>query len=117
MGTVYEASRDEDGLRVAIKSLHAHLAGDTVVRARFEREGEALRAVVHPNVVGFVATLAEPPALVLTWVEGEPLDAVVARDGPLSVPRAMWIVAELADALAAVHACGFPHRDLQGSNG
>lgn len=116
MGTVYEARREADDRRVAVKVLHAHLANDEVACARFVQEAAALRAVVHPRVVVLVEELVAPPALVLAWVDGEPLSDVVRRDGPLPVPRATWIAAEIAAALSAVHARGFVHRDLKVAN-
>ena len=50
--------------------------------------------------------------LVMEWLEGEDLAARLAR-GPIDVDEALLLVSRVAEALAAVHACGIVRRDLK----
>src|SRR5688500_20189378 len=51
MGTVFEAERVDGGKRVAIKTLHAHLANDQEIVARFKREAIAASSIGDPHIV------------------------------------------------------------------
>src|SRR4029079_18794494 len=59
-----------------------------------------------------------PPvhALVMELLEGTPLADLLAKQQPLPVARLLPIMAQVCDALAAVHAAGFVHRDLKPEN-
>ncbi|MFC7358847.1 protein kinase family protein [Nocardioides astragali] len=50
------------------------------------------------------------------WGQGESLDNLLAREGPLSPRRAAWLVAEVADGLAEAHAAGLAHGRLVPEN-
>ncbi|HEU4675285.1 MAG TPA: serine/threonine protein kinase [Motilibacteraceae bacterium] len=54
--------------------------------------------------------------LVMDLVQGEPLSAVLAREGRLGTTRTLRVVAGVADALAAAHAVGVVHRDVKPGN-
>ena len=116
MGVVYEARHPQLDRRVAVKLLSA--AHDARLVERFQREGRVLARVRHPGVVEVheAGVAPEGPYLVQELIEGEPLDALVKRTGPLPPREAARIAAEVAEALAAVHAAGALHRDLKPHN-
>ncbi len=116
--TVYRAYDPALDREVALKVLHAHLAGDPFIRERFLREGRALARVRHPNIV-HVYDAGEAGALAylaMELVEGRPLDAILRERGRLSLPEVLAITDQVAGALAAVHARQLVHRDVKPNN-
>src|SRR5688572_21570521 len=117
MGEVYRAGDRKLGREVAIKVLPAAFANDAERLKRFEREARLLATVNHPGI-GAIYGLVEHEglrALVLELIDGETLAAVLSR-GPLAIPRALTIAAQIADALDHAHRRGITHRDLKPSN-
>jgi predicted Ser/Thr protein kinase len=117
MGLVYAAVQVSLGRRVAVKVLR-----DDVPRAaleeRFRREAQLLSSVDHPSVVRVIdfGPLGDSMCLVMEYVEGDTLEALLLREAPLSVDRAERIVTQLAQGLGAIHARGIVHRDLKPDN-
>jgi hypothetical protein len=70
--------------------------------------------IVHPCVVGVYDAVdeGERAFVVREWVEGTTLAGAV-REGPLSPHRAAVIARTAADALAAIHAAGYVHGNVQ----
>jgi hypothetical protein len=119
MATVYLARERALGRLVAIKVLHARLAGDETARRRFEREAKAAASLAHPNVVEvfrFGRLSDETPYLVMRFVKGRTLEERLAAEGPLPVALAREVLAGVASALAAAHAHGIVHRDVRPAN-
>ena len=117
MGQVFRATDTKLKRQVAIKILPPSLAADQGRLARFQREAEVLASLNHPNIA-HVHGLEEfdgTPALVMEFVEGEPLSARMAR-GPVSVDEALPIARQIADAMEAAHERGIVHRDLKPAN-
>jgi eukaryotic-like serine/threonine-protein kinase len=117
MGEVYRARDRKLGRDVAIKILPAAFVGDRDRMLRFEREARLLATVNH-RFIGAIYGSVEMdglPALVLELVDGQTLSSVLAR-GPLNLPRALAIAAQVADALDHAHRRGITHRDLKPSN-
>ncbi len=114
-GTVYRALDLTTGERVALKVLR------TVMDAgapRFLREAQTLAKVAHPGVVRHVAhgvTHDGEPFLAMEWLEGRDLRRHLAEEG-LTIAQTVALAADVADALAAVHALGVLHRDVKPSN-
>ena len=118
MGTVYLGEEVATGKRTAVKVLAAHLARDEGFRARFVREARYASTVEHPNVVAVLDAGEANDLLyiVMEYVEGTSLEALLAIEGPLPGERTLRIVEQVANALDAVHAAGILHRDLKPGN-
>jgi serine/threonine protein kinase len=119
MGVVYEAEDTVRQRRVAVKSLHAYLANDEEIEARFRREAHAISAIAHPNVIEVYDSGSLPDGrhyLVLELLTGRDLSRALREQGPMSVGRVARILSEVADGLAVAHDKGIIHRDLKPEN-
>ena len=117
MGEVYRARDQKLGRDVAIKIMPRAVALDPDRLARFAREARVLASLNHPHIAAIYG-LEESDAvhgLVLELVEGETLSERIGH-GPIAVPAALDIAAQIADALDAAHQAGVVHRDLKPSN-
>ncbi len=115
MGGVYRADNLATGRAVALKVL---LHQDAAASSRFVQEAQSLAAVSHPAIVGYVDHgVAEEGRLflVMEWIEGEDLAAVLAR-GAMAPTEALAVARRVAAGLAALHAAGVVHRDLKPAN-
>src|SRR6185436_16820900 len=104
MGEVYRARDPRLGRDVAVKVLPRAVSGDPERQQRFETEARAAGALNHPNIVTMydVGVEGGVPYLVTEVLEGENLRALIDR-GPLSPHKAIHIIAQIANGLAAAH--------------
>ncbi len=118
MGVVYRAVQLDLQRPVALKVITADRAGDPEFRERFARESRMAAAIDHPNVVPVYAAGEERGALyiVMRYVPGRDLHALIKDDGPPNAQRAAAIVAQVAAALDVAHAAGLVHRDVKPAN-
>ena len=117
MGQVYHATDTRLNRPVALKVLPKALATDPRFRARFDREAQAVAALMHPHICAVydVGRQDDTDFLVMEYLEGETL-AVRLGKGPLPLDSALRLSIDIADALAAAHARGIVHRDLKPGN-
>ena len=118
MAVVYRARDVRLGRWVALKVLGEDLARDEAFRRRFIRESRAAAAVDHPNIIPiFDAGEANGVLFIaMRYVGGQDVHSLLNRMGPLPSARATGIVAQVASALDAAHACGLVHRDVKPAN-
>ncbi len=120
MGTVYLARFENKGkiVPVALKVVSLGLLGNESAIARFDRESTILKQLKHPHIVRLLATgrYRSTPFIAMEFVDGEPLDRVLARRGRLSWEETMTYGKQLCDALQHAHDKGIIHRDLKPSN-
>ncbi|MEM9694535.1 MAG: serine/threonine-protein kinase, partial [Myxococcota bacterium] len=119
MGEVWRAYHARRGCEVAVKLISATAWAQKNARLRFEREGKVGRMITHPHVVQLLeegTTAQGLPFLVLELLEGEPLEALLARQPRLSVAEVSRIVLQTASALQEAHRVGVVHRDIKPEN-
>ncbi|MFF1820322.1 serine/threonine protein kinase [Kribbella sp. NPDC058245] len=116
-GVVYAGVRLADGGSVAVKVVHPELV-DPQYRDRLRREARLAASVVHPGVVRVreVGGERDQAWLVMDRLSGPDLQQLLDSEGPLTVERAVELLAEVADAVDAVHRAGVIHRDLKPAN-
>jgi eukaryotic-like serine/threonine-protein kinase len=114
LGVVYRAQHKRLKRAFAIKVLQPEYAENEQLRARFEREAQALGALTHPGVVGVTdfGIDGAAPYLVMELLEGATLDARM----PLPADRALQILRDVLGAVAFAHGLGLVHRDLKPAN-
>ncbi len=118
MGMVYRATDLALDVPVAIKVLRAELASKPGAFERFRQELLLSRQVSSPQVVR-IHDLAEHDGrwlISMDLVEGESLDKVIDRRGPLPVDESVAIARQVALGLAAAHQRDIVHRDLKPAN-
>ena len=116
-GGVYRARHVHTGQIVALKLANAGV--DAEAAARILSEGRAAGRLDHPNVVGVldggVAETGET-FVVMQLLQGETLEQLLARAGPLPTLRLVDVGLQMLDGLAAAHERGVIHRDVKPSN-
>jgi eukaryotic-like serine/threonine-protein kinase len=118
MGAVWLGRDTVLGRVVALKRVGLMPGAESPDLQRAEREARLAARLNHPHVVA-VFDLVEDGGetwLVMEYVEGATLSALVQRDGPLALDDAALLLRQAADALAAAHAAGIVHRDVKPSN-
>jgi serine/threonine protein kinase len=119
MGTVYRARHLSMDRPVAIKFLHQRFVADEAARVRFQTEARAAVKLRHPNAVSvtdFGQASENCVYIVMELLEGRTLREILSREAPLETARAISIMLQASDAVAAAHQAGIIHRDLKPSN-
>lgn len=117
MGVVYRAEDRRIGRLVAIKTLTEGFSGQPEMLERFYREAQA-GILQHPNIV-IVYDLGDEdgvPFIVMEYVDGEPLDKLIASGKQLSLVDKLSIIEQVCTALGYAHQRGVVHRDIKPAN-
>jgi serine/threonine protein kinase len=121
MGEVWRGLDTLLGRPVAVKCLKPEYVGHPEFSERFRAEARHAAGLSHPGIASVYdygeQTSPEPAAwLVMELVEGEPLSALLHREGALDPAQALDIVGQAAMALSAAHVAGVVHRDVKPGN-
>jgi eukaryotic-like serine/threonine-protein kinase len=118
MGAVWLARDEILGRDVAIKRIGTAPGSESADLERAEREARLAARLNHPHVVAVFDLITEEHErwLVMEYVEGVTLSALVQEDGALTPDEASPIIRQAADALTAAHTAGIVHRDVKPSN-
>jgi tRNA A-37 threonylcarbamoyl transferase component Bud32 len=119
MGAVYEAQHTVVKRRFAVKFLRSDLAERRDILTRFQREAEAAGALESEHVAAaldFGIATDGTPYIVMEYLVGESLAALLAREGRLPIARAADLVAQAARGIDVAHGAGIVHRDLKPQN-
>ena len=117
MSTLYRATDLRDGRPVAIKVPIEEMEADPVLTERFAREEQIGQELDHPGIVKtFNGEERSRRYMVIEWVDGRLLRAILNENGKLPIERAVRLTLEICDALDTMHKHGVVHRDLKPEN-
>jgi serine/threonine protein kinase len=119
MGYVYRAEHVKLGRPVALKLLRSDYAARRDAVARFFHEARAVNRIRHRNIVDvtdFVELDSGVTFIVMELLEGVSLGTLIQASQRLEGCRALRILQQICDGLAAAHAVGIVHRDLKPDN-
>jgi serine/threonine-protein kinase len=115
MGRVFLGRQLDTGREVVIKVMHDHIAANPRFRQHFRREMLLMTRFRHPNAVALYDASGddcERPCIIMEYVPGVTLDALLQRHGRLDPLRAGRLLGQLCHVLQAAHGAGIIHRDL-----
>jgi len=117
VSTVYRARDTELDRDVAIKALNTSTVDSVQIR-RFEKEALALTRLNHPGIAAMFELVEHENQrlMVMELLDGETLDRLVRRQGPMAPARAAALLAQALAALAEAHRAGIIHRDIKPGN-
>lgn len=118
MSSVYKARQIMVDKLVAIKIMHTHMSHNPQSIRRFQQEAKATFATTHQNLVSVhdFGVSSDFPYIVMDYLEGESLGALLDREGKLSIDRCLGLFLQVLDGLQHVHSQNVIHRDLKPSN-
>jgi serine/threonine-protein kinase len=117
-GEVWRAHDERLDRDVAVKVLRPELAEDDEVRSRVLAHARSVRRLHSPGVAAVLDVAEDDQGawLVVELVDGEPLSAVLRRDGRLPTARTLDLLEQAARVLQAAHDAGVVHRHLTPGN-
>jgi len=118
-GIVFRARDQQTQRPVAVKVLKSALGDSKEALERLRRESRAAAELRHPHAVVVHELFITPESvafLVMEYLEGRSLEAVLREESPLPTVRAGEIVLPVCEVLAAAHAQAIVHRDIKPAN-
>ncbi len=118
LGVVYKARQLSMGRIVALKVLHERWVTDDEFRKRFLVEARLVGRLSHPNLIQVfdVGRYKSTLYFSMEFVDGEPVDATLDRDGRMDVQSTVAIAIQVASALEYLHQRRIVHRDVKPGN-
>jgi serine/threonine-protein kinase len=117
MSTLYRAVDERNGKLVALKVPHPEMEADPVLVERFRREEQIGLELDHPGIVKtYPSQGGQRMYMVIEWVDGQLLRAILNGERKLEVERATALTLGICDALDYMHKRGVVHRDLKPEN-
>ncbi|MBE0662716.1 MAG: serine/threonine protein kinase [Bacteroidales bacterium] len=118
MASVYEALHEKLQSKVAIKVLNPILTANANIRQRFENEARFMAGLNHANITRVIDYEERPDllAIVMEFLEGEDLNVIIKKHGPMPLTEAIPIFLQALDAFEYAHQKGIVHRDVKPSN-
>ncbi len=103
---------------VVLKVMSDELAGEVTARKRFVKEAQILAKLRHRYITRFYEFIndAQHAVLIMEYVEGTPVDVLLAEKGALPLQDAIGIAQNLLEALVYAHGKGIVHRDIKPAN-
>ena len=117
MGSVYAARHEALDRTAAVKVMHA-LGDDPVAAARFQREGQAIAHLRHPNILTVYdyGEFEGAPYMIVEFIAGGSLAGRMKGKGPLDRATALELLGGMAAGLDYAHEMGVVHRDVKPAN-
>ena len=121
MGSVYEAEHAATGRRCAVKVINTpEMTKDPQVVSRFQREARAAGSIDTQYITQVLDAGVDRetgfPFLAMEFMEGEDLQHMLKRVGPISPELALRVVAQACLGLQKAHDQGVVHRDIKPHN-
>lgn len=118
MGVTYKAFDTNLRCPVALKVINARNLENESARVRFVREARSAARIRHPNVasVFHLGTKDRDYFYAMEFVDGESLEHLIKRRGPLDVALCLDIAGQVVAALGAAHKEQIVHRDIKPAN-
>ena len=113
-GTVYLAEDTWIDKKVAIKVPHKQ----NLDFSELVKEPRLLASMSHPNIVTVLTAEKQDDVffIVMEYVQGETLEHLIFREGPLELTRALDFSCQVCNAVDHAHTAGVLHRDLRPGN-
>jgi tRNA A-37 threonylcarbamoyl transferase component Bud32 len=118
-GIVYSAEDKLLNRKIAVKILRSDLVQSKEALANFRTEAKAAASILHPSVARLYdyGESGEPGAyIVMELVNGESLDRIIGRTGPIAPDAVLDLVSQAARGLGACHSVGIIHSDIKPAN-
>jgi len=118
MAIVYKARDTLLNRTVAIKVLREQFVSDEGFIRRFRREAQSAASLSHQNIVSIydVGKDGNEEYIVMEYVKGQTLKEIIRNKAPFPAEKAIYIVRQIAEALAHAHANHIIHRDIKPQN-
>ena len=107
-----------ENYNVVLKVMSEELAGEVTARKRFVKEAQILEKLRHRYITRFYEFInnKDNAVLVMEFVEGKPVDIILAEKGSMPIPDAISIAQCMLEALVYAHGKGIVHRDIKPAN-
>ena len=116
--TIAKTDTLPEGYPIVLKVMTEELAGEVTARKRFVKEAQILSKLRHRYITRFYEFIndAQSAVLIMEFVEGTPVDVLLAGQGALALQDAIGVAQCMLEALVYAHGKGIVHRDIKPAN-